>query len=43
MAIPVLPDELVRVAMKELDQAIYNHDQWAETLYGTLFCRFTPD
>jgi len=43
MAIPNLSDELVRVALKELEQAVYNHDQWAETLYGTLICRLTPD
>lgn len=43
MAIPNLPDELARVALKELDQAVYNHGQWAETLYGTLICRLTPD
>lgn len=43
MAIPTLPDELMRVALKELEQAVYNHDQWAETLYGTLICRLTPD
>lgn len=43
MAIPNISDELMRVALKELDQASYNHDQWAETLYGTLICQLTPD
>lgn len=43
MAIPSLSDEQMRSALKELEQASYNHDQWAETLYGTLICRLTPD
>ncbi|MFA6265223.1 MAG: diguanylate cyclase [Pseudolabrys sp.] len=43
MTSPGLPDELMRTALKELEQAVYNHDQWAETLYGTLICRSTPD
>ena len=43
MTAPVLPDEMMRTALKELEQAVYNHDQWAENLYGTLICRSTPD
>jgi len=43
MAIPNMSDEQMRTALKELEQAIYNHDQWAEMLYGTLICRLTPD
>lgn len=43
MAIPNMSDEQMRVALKELEQATYNHDQWAETLYGTLICRLQPD
>jgi diguanylate cyclase len=43
MAISILPDELLRQALKEIEQAVYNHEQWAETLYGTLICRLTPD
>lgn len=43
MAIPTLPDEQMRAALKELEQALYNHHQWAETLYGVLICRLTPD
>jgi diguanylate cyclase len=43
MAIPSISDELMRAALKELEQASYNHDQWAETLYGTLICHLTPD
>ena len=43
MAIPTISDELMRAALKELEQATYNHDQWAETLYGTLICHLAPD
>lgn len=43
MPIPSLSDEQMRAALKELEQASYNHDQWAETLYGTLICRLSPD
>jgi diguanylate cyclase (GGDEF)-like protein len=43
MAIPNMPDEQLRTALKELEQAVYNHDQWAETLYGTLICHLSPD
>lgn len=43
MAIPNMSDEQMRTALKELEQASYNHDQWAETLFGTLICRLRPD
>ena len=43
MAIPNMSDEEIRSALKELEQAVYNHEQWAEKLYGTLICRLTPD
>ena len=43
MAIPNISDEQMRVALNELEQAIYNHEQWAETLYGTLICHLPPD
>lgn len=43
MAIPILSDEQIRNALKELEQAKYNHEQWTETLYGTLICRLTAD
>jgi diguanylate cyclase (GGDEF)-like protein len=33
----------MRTALSELEQAIYNHEQWAEALYGTLICRLAPD
>lgn len=43
MAIPNMSDEQMRTALKELEQAVYNHEQWAETLYGTLICHLSPD
>src|SRR5581483_1518293 len=43
MPVPNLADEQIRAALKELEQAVYNHGQWAETLYCTLICHLTPD
>ncbi len=43
MAIPSLAGEEIRTALKELEQATFSHDQWAEMLYGTMICRLTPD
>ena len=43
MALPNMPAEQVRSTLQELEQAIYNHEQWAEALYGTLICRLAPD
>jgi diguanylate cyclase len=43
MAIPNLSGEQLHSAVKELQQAIYNHEQWSEMLLGTLICRLTPD
>src|SRR5262249_36927231 len=43
MAIPDISDEQMRTALKELDHASYNHEQWAEALHATLVCRLTPD
>lgn len=40
---PNMSAEQMRVALKELEQALYNHEQWTETLYGTLICRLPPD
>jgi len=39
MTIPNIPPEQTRTALKELEQAVYNHEQWAEMLHGTLICR----
>jgi diguanylate cyclase len=43
MAIPNMSNEEMRTALKEVEQASYNHQQWAEMLYGTLICRLAPD
>jgi diguanylate cyclase len=43
MAIPNMSNEQMRSALKEIEQASYNHDQWAEMLYGTLICHLAPD
>ena len=43
MTIPNLSDEQMRAALKELEQAAYNHEQWAEMLFGNLICHLTPD
>lgn len=43
MAIPNMSDEQMRAALKELEQAAYNHEQWSEMLFSTLICRLTPD
>jgi diguanylate cyclase (GGDEF)-like protein len=43
MAIPNMSDDEMRAAARELEQALYNHEQWAETIYSTLICRLAPD
>jgi diguanylate cyclase len=43
MAIPNMSDEQMRAALKELEQAAYNHEQWSEMLFSNLICRLTPD
>ena len=43
MAIPNMSDEQMRMALKELEQAIYNHNQWAEAIFSALICRLPPD
>lgn len=43
MAVPNMSDEKMRTAQKELDQAYYNHERWAEMIHGTLICRLVPD
>lgn len=43
MAIPNMSVEQLRGALKELEQAAYNHDQWAEAITNTLICHLTPD
>jgi diguanylate cyclase (GGDEF)-like protein len=41
--IPNISSEQLRKALKELEQASYNHEQWAEMLHSTLICRLPPD
>jgi len=43
MSVPSMPQEEMRTALGELDQAIYNHEQWCDALYATLICRLAPD
>lgn len=43
MAIPGMSSEQMRAAVTELEQALYNHEQWGETLYASLACRLPPD
>src|SRR5580765_5848260 len=43
MAIPNIPTDQLRKALSSLEQASYNHDQWAEAIHGTLVCRLAPD
>ncbi|WP_147179628.1 MULTISPECIES: diguanylate cyclase [Alphaproteobacteria] len=38
-----MTDDFMRMALRELEQASYSHEQWAERLYGTLICRAVPD
>jgi diguanylate cyclase len=43
MAIQQLsPDEL-HAAAAELDRCLYNHEEWLNSLFGTLICRLRPD
>jgi diguanylate cyclase len=43
MAVPNLSDEQMRSVLQALEQALYNHERWAEALYGALICRLQPD
>ncbi len=43
MAIPIMSREQMRAAIVELDQALYNHELWSETLYAAIACRVPPD
>ena len=43
MALPNIPTAQLRTALNSLEQANYNHDQWAEAIYSTLICHLTPD
>lgn len=43
MPLASIPAEQMREVVKELDQAAYNHEQWAEMFHGTLISRMPPD
>ena len=43
MSFPRLSQNDIRTALGELDQALFNHEQWCETLTRTLLCNLTPD
>jgi diguanylate cyclase (GGDEF)-like protein len=43
MAIPKISSEELHATVRELEQAVYNHERWSETLFGTLICRSAPD
>jgi len=43
VAIPNMTGDEARTALRELKQAVYNHDQWSEMLFATLICRLPPD
>ncbi|MBZ5676082.1 MAG: diguanylate cyclase [Acidobacteriia bacterium] len=38
-----LSPDLMRSSVAELEQALFNHEQWCEGLYSTLICRLPPD
>lgn len=43
MPFPGLSPDDMRKALTELDQALFNHEQWCEELNRTLICRLPPD
>lgn len=43
MTSPIMSDTEMRAAVKELEVASFNHEQWSETILGTLVCRLPPD
>jgi diguanylate cyclase len=43
MPIATMPHEAMHAALSQLDQALYNHEQWCEAIYATLICRLAPD
>jgi diguanylate cyclase len=43
MTIPSLSQDLMHTVIGELEQALFNHDQWCEGLYSTLICRLPTD
>jgi diguanylate cyclase len=43
MTIPSLSPDLMHTVIGELEQALFNHEQWCEGLYSTLICRLPVD
>lgn len=43
MVFPNISEDMMRMALRELEQASYHHEQWAEKVHGTLVCRAVPD
>jgi diguanylate cyclase len=43
MTTPIMSDAEMRAAVKELEVASFNHEQWSEMIFGTLICRLPPD
>ncbi|HEX8925895.1 MAG TPA: CZB domain-containing protein, partial [Terriglobales bacterium] len=43
MAVTNLTPDAMHKVLAELEQALFNHEQWCEGLYGTLICRLPPD
>jgi diguanylate cyclase (GGDEF)-like protein len=43
MSIPNLSPHAMHAAVAELEQALFNHEQWHEALQSTLICRLPPD
>lgn len=43
MSVSIIADEQLHAALRELKQAVYNHEQWTEMLLGALICRLAPD
>jgi diguanylate cyclase (GGDEF)-like protein len=43
MAVQAASDQEMRAAVKALEQALYNHEQWSEALHTTLVCRLAAD
>ena len=43
MAVRAASDESMRAAVKALEQALYNHEQWSESLHATLICSLAAD
>lgn len=43
MTIPSMSSDQLHAVVRELEQALYNHERWAEMLHGTLICRSAPD